>query len=75
MKHTLTPRTRDILWHGGKALLCALQYGVLDLLSRSGISTLLDALYTETIISKAALPWASLLYPVVSFFLFVAQWR
>ena len=75
MKHTLTPRTRDILWHGGKALLCALQYGMLDRFSRSGVSTLLDTLYTETIISKAALPWASLLYPVVSFFLFVALWR
>ena len=75
MKHTMTPRTRDILWHGSKALLCALQYGMLDRFSRSGVSTLLDTLYTDTVISKAALPWVSLLYPLVSFFLFVALWR
>ena len=68
-------RTKDILWHSGKALLCALQLWILDSLTEHRVAYFIDWLHLEFSLSKNARHAAGLLHPLITVILFVALWR
>lgn len=68
-------RTKDILWHSGKALLCAIQLWILDLLTEQRVAYFIDWLHLEFSLSKNARHAAGLLHPLITVILFVALWR
>ena len=59
-------RIKDILWHGGKALLCGLQLWVFHLVTMKSVGNLMSFLYTELVVRKGepADMLLSLIHPV-----------
>ena len=59
-------RIKDILWHGGKALLCAAQLWVFHLVTMKSVGNLMSFLYTELVVRKGepADVLLSLIHPV-----------
>lgn len=70
-------QTKDILWHAGKALLCALQLYILDRMTLFSVDELLRFLLRERVITddSIAVPLFSLIRPVTVLILFVVLWR
>ena len=68
-------RTKDCLWHGGKALLCAIQLWFLDILTEQRVAHFIDWLHLEFSLSKNMRHLLGLIHPVISAILFVALWR
>ena len=75
MKLRISPREKDMLWHGGKALLCALQLWLLDILTRYRVAYFIEWLSRELILNKTQQNLTFLLYPLISVILFVVLWR
>ena len=70
----MKPQTKNILWHGGKALLCSLQLYVLNLLDQPAVISVAYVLMDLTI-RRYHDPASTLLYPVVTVILFAVLWR
>ena len=70
-------RIKDILWHGGKALLCAAQLWVFHLVTMKSVGNLMSFLYTELVVRKGepADVLLSLIHPVTLILLFFFLWR
>lgn len=70
-------QTKDSLWHGGKALLCALQLFILDRITQFSVNYLLDFLLLERVVAddSVAVPLFSLIRPVTTVILFIVLWR
>ena len=75
MKPRISPRQKDLLWHSGKALLCAVQLWILNGAAHSACAALVHYLLQEIIIRDKHAPWVSLLHPIVTVILFVVLWR
>ena len=70
-------RIKDILWHGGKALLCAAQLWVFHLVTMKSVGNLMSFLYTELVVRKGepADVLLSFIHPVTLILLFFFLWR
>ena len=68
---------KDILWHVGKSLLCALQLLAFHAVTMKSVGNLMDFLYTELIILEGETAEALLafLHPLTVAVLFVVLWR
>ena len=68
---------KDIAWHGGKALLCALQLLIFSAITKNSVGNLLSFLYTELIVREGDLAevFLSLIVPATVIALFVVVWR
>lgn len=69
---------KDILWHGGKALLCAIQLWLLDITAKGSAGSLLSFLLLERIVVGDSLLFSvlfSLIRPVVTVIMFVVLWH
>lgn len=75
MKLRISPRQKDMLWHSGKALLCALQLWILNGAARASATSLVQYLLQEIIIRDRHAPWVALLHPIATGILFVVLWR
>ena len=69
------PQTKDMLWHGGKALLCSLQLWILNVLTERRVAYLIDWMRLEFMLTKKAQNLAGLIHPLVTVILFVFLWR
>ena len=70
-------RIKDILWHGGKALLCAAQLWIFHLVTMKSVRNLMSFLYTELIVLEGETADALLafLHPLTVAVLFFFLWR
>ena len=75
MKKPLNKHTTDLLWHSGKAALCALQLWILDMASEMVAFQVLSFLLTERAILERHAPWVTLLHPAITLLLFFLLWR
>ena len=68
---------KDIAWHGGKALLCALQLFIFSAITKNSVGNLLGFLYTELIVREGDLAevFLSLIVPATVIVLFAVVWR
>lgn len=68
---------KDIFWHGGKALLCAVQLFILDAITKYSVDYLVNFLLNELIIrdGSIAVPLLALIRPLTVIILFVVLWR
>ncbi len=68
---------KDMAWHAGKALLCAIQLLILSAITEKSIGHLLDFLFLELIIREGsiAVPLLSLIVPMTVIVLFIVVWR
>ncbi len=67
---TVNPRTKDILWHGGKTLLCLVQFFCLTLGTFEGIA----AMASQEVEDVATVPYLSL-FAIAQLVLFIALWK
>ncbi len=76
MNLTKTP-VKDILWHGGKALLCAAQLWIFHFVTMKSVGNLMSFLYTELVVREGepAEVLLSLIHPVTLILLFFFLWR
>ena len=76
MNHTKT-QLKDMAWHAGKSLLCALQLLVLHNVTGKSVKTLMDFLYLELIILEGDVAESLLafLQPLTVAVLFFFLWR
>ena len=76
MNHTKT-RIKDILWHGGKALLCAAQLWVFHLVTMKSVGNLMSFLYNELIVREGSVAeiLVSFIHPLTVAVLFFFLWR
>ena len=70
-------QTKDILWHSGKALLCALQLWVIGTAgSTAAAMDYLTAFLTSVfLLPKSFVPVLALLHPLLAVILFITLWR
>ena len=70
-------RIKDILWHGGKALLCAAQLWIFHLVTMKSVGNLMSFLYTELIVLEGETTETLLafLHPLTVAVLFFFLWR
>lgn len=70
-------QTKDILWHGGKALLCSLQLWFLGAAgsTAASVNNLIAWLIDIFLLPKGLAPILALLHPLVAVVLFIALWR
>ena len=75
--HLTKTQLKDMAWHAGKALLCAIQLLFLARVTEQSVGHLLDFLFMELIIREGsvAVPLLSLVVPVTVVVVFVAVWR
>ena len=66
------PQIKDMIWHGGKTLLCAIQFWILFLLVRTDFSTFLEPNQEEFSLFGVL---TYFFFPAVVVALFVALWR
>ena len=68
---------KDMAWHAGKSLLCALQLWILATVTVKSVGSLLNLLYLELIVREGSVTAAliSLVVPATVIALFVALWR
>ena len=71
MKSSETHRKGDMLWHGGKALLCALQFWILTHVTESDFLPFLKANMED---KSSLMVLLQLLYPVIVTILFFVLW-
>ena len=75
---TLTkPQLKDIAWHIGKSLLCALQLLVFHAVTGKSVGNLMSFLYTELIVleGETADTLLAFLHPLTATVLFFFLWR
>lgn len=70
-------QTKDILWHSAKALLCAAQLYILDMVTAYSLNDLMRFLIMELIITEGSVAQAllSLIRPAVVLLLVFVLWR
>ena len=70
-------RIKDILWHGGKASLCAAQLWIFHLVTMKSVGNLMSFLYTELIVLEGETTETLLafLHPLTVTVLFFVLWR
>ena len=76
MNHTKT-QLKDMAWHVGKALLCALQLLAFHAVTMKSVKSLMDFLYLELIVLEGGVAEALLafLHPLTVAVLFIVLWR
>ena len=76
MNHTKT-QLKDMAWHAGKALLCALQLLAFHAVTMKSVKSLMDFLYLELIVLEGGVAEALLafLHPLTVAVLFIVLWR
>ena len=76
MNHTKT-QLKDMAWHVGKSLLCALQLLAFHAVTMKSVKSLMDFLYLELIVLEGGVAEALLafLHPLTVAVLFIVLWR